>query len=289
LAFGNPCAVHVDPIEKKPFLHYLPGTYSYSIATAGCNLACLNCQNWQISQTSPRNTENTDLMPEQVVNECVSNHCKSIAYTYSEPIAFYEYTYETSRLARSKGIKNLLVSNGYINDEPLRKLCKVIDAANINLKSFSDDIYLRLNAGKLQPVLNTLKTMKDEGVWLEITNLVVPTWTDNFDMIKRMCEWLVVNGLNNYPLHFSRFNPMYKLLQLPATPVNILFKAREIALQSGCNYVYIGNVPMANTEDTSCPKCKKTVIERKGFRITSNSLENGKCKWCGTNIPGVWE
>jgi pyruvate formate lyase activating enzyme len=288
IAFGNPCAVHVDPIEKKPLLHFLPGTYAYSIATAGCNLACLNCQNWQISQTSPRETQNTDLMPQQVVDECIANKSTSIAYTYSEPIAFYDYTYETSKLAKAKGIKNLLISNGYINEEPLRKLCKVIDAANINLKSFSDEIYLKLNAGKLQPILNTLKIIKEEGVWLEITNLVVPSWTDDFDMIKRMCDWLVKNGFADYPLHFSRFNPMYKLTQLPATPVNTLLNAREIALKAGCKYVYIGNVPLAGTEDTTCPGCKKIVVERKGFHMISNNIVKGKCKYCGAVIHGVW-
>lgn len=288
IAFGNPCSVHVDPVEKKPLLHFLPNTYAFSIATAGCNFSCLNCQNWQISQTSPLKTQNTDLLPQQVIAKALENNCKSIAYTYSEPVVFYEYVYETSRLARQRGIKNLLISNGYINEEPLRKLCKVLDAANINLKSFSDDIYQRLNGGKLQPVLNTLKIMEEEGIWLEITNLVVPSWTDDFDMIKRMCDWLVKNGLANYPLHFLRFFPMYKLTQLPPTPIETLLKARNIALAAGCKYVYIGNVPLEGAEDTACPKCKRIVVERKGMRTTANHLVKGKCKWCHTPVPGVW-
>ncbi|MHC1702464.1 MAG: AmmeMemoRadiSam system radical SAM enzyme [Tenuifilaceae bacterium] len=288
IAYGNPCAVHVDPIEKKPLLHFLPNSYAFSIATAGCNLACLNCQNWDISQTSPKETKNIDLMPARVVEECIKNNCQSIAYTYSEPISFYEYVYDTAKIARSKGIKNVFISNGYINDEPLKALAPYLDAANINLKSFSDAIYLKLNGGKLQPILNTLKTLKDNNVWLEITNLVVPSWTDDFEMIKKMCDWLVSNGFSEYPLHFSRFYPLYKLTQLPQTPINTLLKAKEIAESSGCKYVYIGNVPMAGTENTICPKCRKMIVARKGFAILSNQIENGKCKFCGAIINGVW-
>ena len=288
IAYGNPCAVHVDPIEKKPLNHFLPGSKAFSIATAGCNLACLNCQNWTISQTSPSDTKNYDLPPEKVVEECLANDCESIAYTYSEPITFYEYTYDTSLLARQSGIKNVLVSAGYINREPLLKLCKVIDAANIDLKSFSNDIYLKLNGGKLQPILDTLVTMKNEGVWLEITNLVVPSWTDDLEMIKRMCGWLAQNGFTETPLHFSRFMPMYKLTQLPPTPVNILQSARNIALQEGLKHVYIGNVPGAGNENSVCPKCGKMVIERRGYSILQNNIENGKCKFCGSAVAGVW-
>lgn len=289
IAYGNPCAVHIDPIEKKPLLHFLPNSRSFSIATAGCNFACLNCQNWDISQSSPKETKNYDLMPERVVEECIKSGCASIAYTYSEPISFYEYVFDTAKLARAKGIRNVFISNGYINEEPLKALAPYLDAANINLKSFSDAIYLKLNAGKLQPILNTLKTLKDNKVWLEITNLVVPLWTDDFDMIKRMCDWLVGNGFAEYPLHFSRFHPMFKLTQLPQTPINTLLKAREIAVNSGCKYVYIGNVPMVGVEDTLCPSCKKGVVERRGFAILSNQIENGKCKFCGTSINGVWK
>jgi len=288
-AYGNPCAIHVDPIEKKPLNHFLPGSNSFSIATAGCNLACLNCQNWAISQKSPNETTNYDLPPEKVVENCIANKCESIAYTYSEPITFYEYTTDTSVLARQAGIKNVLVSAGYINKEPLLKLCKVTDAANIDLKSFSEEIYLKLNAGKLQPVLDTLLTMKDEGVWLEITNLVIPSWTDDLDMIKRMCAWLAKNGFTETPLHFSRFQPLYKLKQLPPTPVNILKSARDIAVQEGLKHIYLGNVPGLGAENTLCPKCSKVAIERRGYSIMQNNLEHGKCKFCGSPVAGVWE
>jgi pyruvate formate lyase activating enzyme len=289
IAYGNPCAVHVDPIEKKPMNHFLPGSKAFSIATAGCNLACLNCQNWTISQKSPTETENLDLLPDKVIENCLANKCESIAYTYSEPITFYEYTYDTSVLARQAGIKNVLVSAGYINREPLLKLCKVTDAANIDLKSFSDEIYLKLNAGKLQPILDTLVTMKKEGVWLEITNLVVPSWTDNLEMIKQMCGWLAKNGLDETPLHFSRFVPLYKLTQLPPTPVNVLKNAREIAIKEGLKFVYVGNVPGLGNENTLCPKCSKIAVERRGYSILQNNLTKGKCNSCGNTVAGVWE
>jgi pyruvate formate lyase activating enzyme len=288
ITYGNPCSVHIDPIEKKPLFHFLPESRSYSIATAGCTLSCLNCQNWEISQKSPKETENFDMMPLQVVPEAISGNCKSIAYTYSEPTAFYEYMYDTATLAKSKGIKNLLISNGYINEKPLRDLCKVIDAANINLKSFKQEIYATLNGGSLQPVLNTLKTLKAEGVWLEITNLVIPNWTDNITMINEMCEWLVKNGFQDTPLHFNRFFPLFKLTSLPYTPLSILDKARETAIKAGMRYVYIGNVPETKAQNTYCFKCKKTVIERKGFTILLNNLLGSSCKFCGERIPGVW-
>ena len=289
IAYGNPCAIHIDPVEKKPLYHFLPSSRVYSLATAGCNLACLNCQNWTISQKSPTETDNYDLMPDKVVSESIRNNCPSIAYTYSEPITFFEYTTDSAQLAHAAGLKNILVSAGFIKEEPLRYMCKNMDAANIDLKSFSEDIYLKLNAGKLQTILNTLKILHEEGVWLEITNLVVPSWTDDFDMIKEMCDWLYQNDLYNYPLHFSRFHPLYKLTQLPPTPVSTLNKAREIALSSGIKFVYIGNVPGTDASNTFCPNCNKTLIERKGYRIVTNDIESGKCKFCQEKIPGVWQ
>ncbi|MBU0765907.1 MAG: AmmeMemoRadiSam system radical SAM enzyme [Bacteroidetes bacterium] len=289
IAYGNPCSTHVDPIEKKPLYHFYPSSRIFSISTAGCNLRCLNCQNWSLSQVSPKDTSNYDLMPEQVLDYCIESNCKSIAYTYGEPIVYYEYTYDTSKLAREKGIKNVLVSAGYINEKPLRELCKYTDAANIDLKSFDDETYKKLNGGSLKPVLETLKTFHDEGVWLEITNLVVPEWTDNMDKIKEMCDWLYENGLHIYPLHFSRFSPMYKLTQLPPTPVSKLEKAREIALAAGIRYVYIGNVPGSEGEDTICPKCKKKLIERRGYFISDVMIKDGKCSYCGEPIHGVFK
>jgi pyruvate formate lyase activating enzyme len=288
ISYGNPCSVNIDPIEKKPFFHYLPGTMTYSIATAGCNLACLNCQNWEISQVSPKETRNFDMMPDAVIANAKESGCKAIAYTYSDPVAYYEYTLDTATIARQQGIKNLMISAGYINPDPMRRLSKFLDAARIDLKSYSDEIYEMLNAGTLQPVLDTLKLIKEEGVWLEIINLVIPTWTDDLDMIKQMCDWLADNGLESVPLHFSRFQPLYKLTTLPPTPVNTLEKARQIAFNAGMKYAYIGNVPGHEGENTYCPKCKRLIIERRGFTILQNHIVNSKCEFCQEKIDGVW-
>lgn len=288
IAYGNPCAVHIDPIEKKPLYHYLPGSKSFSIATAGCNFGCLNCQNWEISQSSPKETRNAELFPEQVVGQAIKSGCRTIAYTYSEPITFYEYMYDTAGIAREKGIGNVLVSNGYINEEPLRQLAQRIDAANIDLKSFSNDIYLRLNAGTLEPVLTTLRILREMNVWVEITNLVIPTWTDDYAMIRNMCQWLATNGFTEVPLHFSRFFPLYKLTQLPQTPTSTLLKAKEIALSCGLKYVYIGNAALPGTADTLCPSCGRVVVERKGYNVSVAGLKGNSCAFCGKRISGVW-
>lgn len=288
MAYGNPCAVNIDPVEKKPLYHFRPGTRALSIATAGCNLACLNCQNWTISQTSPDKTTNVELMPDKVIELALQNKSESIAYTYSEPVTFYEYMYETSLLAHNAGINNIVVSNGYINREPLKQLCGVADAANIDLKAFTEKTYLKLTGAKLQPVLDSLLQYRDEGVWLEITNLVIPGWTDNFDEIKDMCRWLYNNGLKDAPLHFSRFQPLYKLEQLPPTPVSVLEKARQLAIDEGIQYVYIGNVPGSDATNTICPGCKNKVVERRGYTITAYSITDGKCEKCGMKINGVW-
>jgi pyruvate formate lyase activating enzyme len=288
LAYGNPCSVNIDPVEKKPLYHFFPGSRAYSIATAGCNLVCLNCQNWTISQISPDKTRNFDLPPEDVVKDCINNNCRSIAYTYSEPVTFYEYVYETAQLAKKSGVKNIMKSNGYINSEPLKKLCSVIDAANIDLKAFTESTYLKLTGGKLQPVLDSLKVYRDMGVWLEITNLVVPSWSDNLDEISNMCKWLNDNGFSKTPIHFSRFYPMHKLEQLPPTPVEILNKAAKIAKDAGMKYVYTGNVPGNELSDTICPNCNTTLVGRQGFRVTSNTIKEGKCSNCSKLVEGVW-
>jgi pyruvate formate lyase activating enzyme len=289
VGYGDPCTVNIDPIEKKPLLHFHPATTAYSLAVAGCTFSCLNCQNWQISQVSPFDTENYDLMPAETVAAAIKNNCPNIAFTYSEPTTFYEYMFDTSKLSHEKGLKNLYISNGYINEKPLRDLCKYIDAANINLKSFKEDIYKKLNGGHLANIQNTLKVLKEEGVWLEITNLVIPQWTDNMTMITEMCAWLVKSGLQDQPLHFSRFVPLYKLTSLPTTPESVLNQARKIAMDAGMKYVYIGNVPGSEAQHTYCPSCKKKVVERRGYTIVSNNIKNGNCGFCGKKISGVWE
>jgi pyruvate formate lyase activating enzyme len=288
MAYGNPCSANIDPIEKKPLYHFLPGTRAFSIATAGCNMACLNCQNWSISQTSPDKTRNYDLRPGKVVSEAVKGNCKTIAYTYSEPMTFYEYAYDTSMEARRSGVKNIVKTNGYINPEPLKNICRYLDAANVDLKSFNNNTYIRLTGGRLQPVLDSLKIYRDQGVWLEITNLIVPGWTDNPDETARMCKWLSENGFRDTPLHFSRFHPVHKLQQLPPTPLEKLRNSVKIALSEGIKYVYTGNAPGNDISDTKCASCGTTLITRQGYTITSNSLKDGKCSNCGEAIPGIW-
>ncbi len=248
-----------------------------------------NCQNWTISQVRPEDTLNFDLPPEAVVREAKKWKCESIAYTYSEPVAFYEYMFDTAKLAKQNGIKNLWITNGYINEKPLRELCKYIDAANVDLKNFKEEIYERLNGGSLKPVLRTLKILKEEGVWFEVTNLVIPNWTDDLEMIREMCKWLVKNIGRDYPLHFSRFFPHYKLKHLPPTPIKTLEEARKIALEEGLKFVYIGNVPLHPAQNTYCPNCGRLLIERKGYKVTQFNIVNDSCKFCGEKIAGVWK
>jgi len=288
LTYGNPCAIHVDPIEKKPLNHFYPGSSVFSIATTGCNFRCLNCQNWEISQKKPEDVRHRDMFPEEVVRETEERGISSIAYTYSEPITFYEYMYDTARLARAAGLKNVLVSNGYINREPLGKLCRYLDGANINLKSFDDAIYRSLNGGTLGPVLNTFKELHRLGVWFEITTLVVPTYVDDTEMIKRMCGWILAELGPYYPLHLSRFFPRYRLSRLPATPVTTLENLRETAIREGIHYVYLGNVPGHEGTHTYCHNCHKILIERRGYQIARYNLKGGSCGFCGTPIPGRW-
>jgi len=289
VAYGNPCSINIDPIEKKPLYHFYPGERIFSLSTAGCNFHCYNCQNWQISQNSPFQTDNYDLMPEAVVEKVISCKSQLIAYTYTDPIAFYEYAYDTAKLAKSNSLKNVLISNGYINENPLRDICKYINAANIDFKCFNDSTYKRLNGGSLKPVLNALKILKEEGVWLEITNLIIPGYNDNIDEIKMMCDWLVENGFSETPLHFSRFFPQYKLNNIPATPIETLKKAKEIAINAGIKFVYIGNIQSSEDDYTFCPKCKKLLIKREGYFVSENNIIKGKCKYCGAKILGVWE
>ncbi|MFP4085177.1 MAG: AmmeMemoRadiSam system radical SAM enzyme [Desulfobacteraceae bacterium] len=288
LTYGNPCAVHVDPIEKKPLMHFHPRSRVLSIATTGCNFRCLNCQNWEISQKRPEEVRYTELFPKDVVAQAQKRGIPGIAYTYSEAITFYEYMYDTARKAREAGLWNVLISNGYINEEPLVDLCGCLDGANINLKSFDNRIYECLNGGTLKPVLNTFKTLHDHGVWFEMTTLIVPTYVDKPEMIKRMCQWILKELGPGYPLHLLRFFPQYKLTRLPATPIDTLESLREVALKEGIRYVYLGNVPGHPGTQTYCHHCRQVVVRRNGYRIEEMNMLNGRCKYCNTAIPGRW-
>jgi len=288
LTYGNPCSMNVDPIEKKPLFHFKPRSKAFSIATTGCNFRCLNCQNWEISQAKPHEVRHHELFPADVIKTAQRTECESIAYTYSEATTFFEYMIDTAQLARDNKISNLWISNGYINQKPLLKLCSVLDAANVNLKSFSDAIYRKLNGGRLQPVLNTFKTLHQQGVHFEMTNLVVPGYADDTEMVKRMCRWILTNLGPDYPLHFLRFFPRYKLDRLPSTPISTLVRFRKLAMAEGIHYVYVGNASYPKGNNTYCHNCKKLLIERIGYFIPTYNLDGNRCKYCRTVIPGRW-
>lgn len=288
LAYGKVVSVHLDPIEKKPFFHFLPGSKSYSLATAGCNLRCLYCQNWEIAQNFPEDVKSESMTAEEVVRQALQSNSQSIALTYSEPIAFYEYMLDIARTAKEKGLKVVVVSNGYINQEPLKELLKYIDAIKIDLKGFDEEFYQKFIGGHLQPVLDNLKTIKQSGVWLEIVNLLIPGENDSEEEIRAMSQWIKENLGEEVPLHFSRFYPMYKLQNLPPTPEETVIRAFQIAKETGLKYVYTGNITYPSGETTYCPKSGQVAIKRIGYFVEENNLKNGQCS-DGEKIPGVWQ
>lgn len=288
LTYGRPCAVHVDPVEKKPLFHFYPGSPVLSLAAAGCNLHCKNCQNWQISQANPEDIPSYKLEPQDIVELTARERCSMISYTYSEPFAFYEYALDTSFLARSRNLKNILVTAGYLNKEPLKKLYGVSDAANINLKFFDDDMYRKITTAALKPVLDSLVLAKEMSLWLEVTHLIIPTLNDDFSLIRKMCVWIRENLGREVPLHFIRFFPQYMLKNLPPTPLETLRKAHRIAKEEGLYYVYIGNAAGIEEENTYCPYDGKVIIRRVGYSVLENNLDKGKCKFCGKVIAGKW-
>jgi pyruvate formate lyase activating enzyme len=279
----------VDPIEKKPLFHFLPGTPIFSIATAGCNLHCKNCQNWEISQANPEDVQAYDLPPDKVVEVARARGCTSIAYTYTEPLVYYEYALETSTRAREAGLRNVLVTAGYVNPAPARRLFEVTDAANIDLKALDDGFYRDVCSATLGPVLDTLVLAREMGVWVEVTNLVIPTLNDDPVMIRRLARWVVDNLGADTPVHFSRFSPRFKMQNLPPTPESTLLEARAEAQDAGVRYVYIGNVPGSEGETTFCPEDGTRLIRRIGFTVESSALQDGCCPECGTPVAGVWE
>ncbi len=288
MVYGNPCAVHVDPIEKKPFYHFLPTASAFSLATAGCNLHCLYCQNWTISQVPPEQTQNMDLPPEAVVHYANQYQAPVIAYTYSEPTIFYEYMLATARLARQAGLRNAVISAGFINPDPLRELCAAVDAIKIDLKGYDEDFYREVCDAELEPVLEAIRTIYESRVHLEIVNLVVPSLNDNLEQLRALASWVAGELSPDVPLHFSRFHPQYKLANLPPTPVERLDQAREIALEEGLHFVYVGNVPGHAGNHTYCPGCGRALIVRQGFGVREYHLKEGACETCGEPIPGVW-
>jgi len=292
--FGLPCSIHMDPIEKKPLFHFLPGTAIFSLATVGCNLHCLNCQNHSISQARPEDVKAYEAEPERLVFAATREGALSIAYTYTEPLVFYEYTYDCCVRAREAGLRNVLVTAGFINQKPLRELLPHVDGANVDLKAFNDEFYKENCGGNLKPVLATLETMAEMGTWLEITNLVIPTLNDDMREIGKMCRWIEKRLGGHVPIHFSRFHPRYKLTNLPPTPARTLEQAREVALDAGLRFVYVGNLRSRKGENTycpnpDCPEPDEPLIERVGYRILNQRLAHGRCPECATRIEGVWE
>jgi pyruvate formate lyase activating enzyme len=288
MVYGQIASYNLDPIEKKPLFHFLPGAMAFSLATAGCNVACKFCQNWEISQMRPEQVQSRYLPPEAVVETAVHYNCPIVAYTYSEPVIFYEFMYDTSLEARKKGLHNAVITNGFINPEPLAELIKVVEAIKIDLKAFNQDFYTNYVRGQLQPVLDSIKQIASSKVWLEIVYLVIPTLNDKPEEIRQMARWLKTEIGPDYPLHFSRFQPMYLIKNLPPTPISTLERLRDIALEEGLHYVYLGNVPGHPGENTYCPNCGQVVIERYGYTIKKNSLSGNKCRHCHQTIPGVW-
>ncbi len=288
MSYAKPAAMNIDPIEKKPVFHLKPGTWSFSIATKGCNLRCAFCQNWALSQFNPEESNQQIVTPHQIVELAMKNNCASISYTYSEPVIFYEYVYDTAKIAKENGIYNILVSAGYIEKEPLEKLLPYLDIIKIDLKGFNNNFYKKIVGCDLKYILDTLKTIKQNGKIVEVVNLVVPGLNDNADEINDMCKWIVKELGHDTPVFFSRFYPNYLLTNLPATDVKTLERAHDIAIKEGLRYVYLGNVPGHKYEHTYCPNCGRIVVERYGYTIMSVHIKKGKCDFCGYKIPGIW-
>ncbi|OGP54370.1 MAG: AmmeMemoRadiSam system radical SAM enzyme [Deltaproteobacteria bacterium RBG_13_52_11] len=290
LVYEKLISASVDPIEKKPFFHFLPGSKAFSIATVGCNFRCLHCQNHEISQL-PKDREGITgekVSCEEIVAMALKYNCASISYTYTEPTIFFEYAYDTAKIAHKKGIKNTFVTNGYMTVEALDMIAPYLDGANVDIKSFSEKFYKTVCSAKLRPVLEGIKKMKDLGIWVEITTLIIPTLNDSEEELREVARF-VLSVSPEIPWHVSAFYPTYQMLDKPRTPLEIIRQAREIGLKEGLKYVYSGNIPGDEGEDTSCYHCKNVLIRRWGYQISENSITEGKCPHCGTPIDGVWQ
>ncbi len=287
IVYGKVVASHIDPIEKKPLFHFYPGSRSYSISTVGCNLRCLHCQNWEISQYTKLHSDvaGEDVTPEDVVKRAEVTDCQSISYTYTEPTIYMEFAYDCARIAHEHGIKNVFVSNGFTSPEAIELIAPYLDGINVDLKG-DEEFYKKIAGARLGPVLDTIKIMKDKGVWVEVTTLIIPGLNDSEDFLKWTAEF-IVSVDPTIPWHVTQFYPAYKLTDRPRTPVSTLRKARDIGLKAGLKYVYEGNVPGEGGENTYCPHCGELLIERFGFQLLKINMKNGKCNNCGTVIDGV--
>ena len=287
-AYGNPCIVRVDPVEKTPLNHFLPGEKALAVATGGCNMRCLYCQNWREAQSEPKDLKNVDLPAEMAAAGAAEQSLKLIAFTYTDPVVFSEYALEIATLGRERGIRSVLATGSYFEPEPLKELAKVVSGFAMAVKGFSPDFYRKVCGQKLSPVLKAVETVKATGAWLEITTLIVPTLNDDLALVKEQCRWHRKALGPDVPLHFARFIPEYRLLELPRTPVSTLEDCRKIALDEGIRFVYLSNVAPHEGNRTPCPKCGKVLVDRLGFKILSSCLDKGACPGCKTRIPGVW-
>lgn len=290
LVYDKIIAAHLDPIEKKPLFHFLPGSTSFSVATAGCNFKCRFCQNYEISQLPRDHNRITGekIPPDAIVAYAIKNGAKSISYTYTEPTVYFELALDTARIASKKGLKNVFVSNGYMTEECLKEMYPDLHAANIDLKSFNDRFYKELCGARLEPVLKTIEIMKNMGIWVEVTTLIIPGYNDSEAELKEIAKFLVSID-PGIPWHVTRFYPTYRLTSISATPAKTLQRAREIGLREGLRYVYTGNIPGDEGENTYCHNCGKLLIKRQGFYVSQSNMRDGLCKYCGGNVSGVWE
>ena len=289
LVYGRPCAIHTDPIEKKPLFHVYPGSQSFSIATVGCNMACKFCQNWDISQASPDDIRPSYQSPEAIAQQASAAGTRTISYTYTEPTIFFEYMADCAKAGKARGIESVVVSNGFITAEAQQAMFPLVKAIKIDFKAFTQSFYRDTCSGFLEPVKASLQRLAKSGVWYEIVVLLIPTLNDSSDELKRMAAWIVKDLGPDVPLHFSRYHPMYKIKNIPPTPPDTLRRARQIAQAEGCHFVYIGNVPGEEAQNTVCPYCQAMLISRYEYRIMENNIVKGACKACGKTIPGVWE
>jgi pyruvate formate lyase activating enzyme len=288
VVYGRMCAAHVDPVEKKPLFHYLPGTMAFSMATAGCNVNCKFCQNWDLSQSRPEQVPAQFAPPQRVAEMARQSSCPTIAYTYSEPVVFAEYAMDTADAGHAAGVRSIVVSNGYIQTEALKTAYGKMDAVKIDLKSFFDAYYRKVVTGELKPVLDTLVTLRKMGKWVEIVYLVLPTLNDSDAELKSLAAWIKGNLGTSVPLHFTQFHPSYLMKNLPVTPVKTLERAKAIADAEGLHFVYIGNVPGHPAQNTYCPKCKHMLVERIGFTASKIVIRKNACPNCHEPIPGIW-
>ncbi len=288
LNYGQLCAAHVDPIEKKPLYHFKPGRRAFSIAAPGCNFICKFCQNWEISQKRPEQLKTVKTSPEALVHQVQQQRVPIMAHTYTEPVVFFEFMRDCARIGQTRNIPNVMISNGFIQKEPMKELCRYLGAVKIDLKAFTESFYRDVCGGSLKPVLETLRTVKEAGVWLEIVVLVIPTLNDDPAEIDQMSRWISRELGPDVPLHFTRYHPTFMMQNIPPTPPETLFRCWDIAKGHGLNYVYVGNM-LSDKENTICPSCGQLLIERAGFMADRSGMRGNRCKGCDAVIPGVFQ